>query len=94
MAAVDKTVPRRVCVSPLVLSTVNVAPKLVEQRAAPAAKACKGVALLSLSSKKENAMGSKIPVAATPIDRPRFAFTAAKDVETPPVMHQNFIIRY
>jgi hypothetical protein len=44
MAALVSTTPRREEERPLALSTVKVVPRLVEQRAAPAAKAWRGVA--------------------------------------------------
>lgn len=85
IAAVVRTVPRRVVVKPLVLSTVNVVPRLVEHSAAPAANACSGVDAVSLRSVKDNAMGKQMPVAATAMDIYILAFTAAKEVEMPPV---------
>ena len=44
IAALVRTTPRREAERPLEPRTVNVVPKLVEHNAAPAAKACSGVA--------------------------------------------------
>lgn len=89
IAAVVKIVPIFVVVRSVVLNTVKVVPKLVEQRAAPAAKAWSGVAFAMASNEKENAMGRHIPVIATLIDMPKFALTAENDVETPPASSQS-----
>jgi hypothetical protein len=44
IAALVRTTPRREAERPLEPRTVNVVPRLVEHNAAPAAKACSGVA--------------------------------------------------
>jgi hypothetical protein len=71
--------------NPLVLKIVNVVPRLVEQRAAPAAKAWMGVAPTRGRRTKDKAMGKDIPVSATAIDRERFVFNAVKLVDSPPI---------
>lgn len=72
--------------NPLVLRTVKVVPRLVEQSAAPAAKACRGVALERDCRVKERAIGKPIPVAATATERKMFAFRERKFVSRPPVL--------
>ena len=62
--------------SPLVLRMVNVVPRLVEQSAAPAAKACSGVAEARDRRLKESAMGTAMPVKATAVERTALAFKA------------------
>lgn len=47
IAALVRTTPILVVLKPLVCMTVKVVPKLVEHNAAPAAKACSGVAFAS-----------------------------------------------
>lgn len=84
IAALVSTVPRRVADRPLVLRMVKVVPKLVEQSAAPAAKACNGVASTRPCSEKDRAIGMPTPVAATALDRTAFALTALKSVLRPP----------
>ena len=84
IAALASTVPSRVAVNLLELRTVKVVPRLVEQSAAPAAKACNGVASDSGSSEKESAMGRTMPVAATSAERKRFAFKEEKETDRPP----------
>jgi hypothetical protein len=63
---------------------VKVVPRLVEQRAAPAANDWSGVAFTRLSRAKERPIGTAIPVTATETHRRKFAFMAANDVESPP----------
>lgn len=63
---------------------VKVVPRLVEHRAAPEAKACKGVAPSRDCRRNESPIGIAIPVSATPVERPKFAFNALKDVARPP----------
>lgn len=89
IAAVVKTVPRRVADKPLVLRIVKVVPRLVEQSAAPAAKACTGVAPTMISRTKERAMGKAIPVIATATERNRLAFREEKLVSRPPWLDVN-----
>jgi hypothetical protein len=55
---------------------VNVVPRLVEQSAAPAAKAWSGVAEARDRRLKESAIGKIMPVKATAIERTAFAFKA------------------
>jgi hypothetical protein len=85
IAALVKTTPRRVAESPLVPRIVNVVPRLVEQSAAPAEKACNGVALSIDMTAKEKPIGSRIPVVATIEDKPRLALRDLNDVDSPPV---------
>ena len=85
MAAVVRTVPNRVVLRPEVPTTVNVVPRLVEQRAAPAENACRALAPASTRNTYDNAIGSPIPVIATAIERPKVAFTEEYDVESPPM---------
>ena len=65
--------------------TVKVVPRLVEQRAAPAVKACREEASLKDFNAKDRANGAAIPVIATPEESNRFAFSDLKDVARPPV---------
>lgn len=85
IAALVRTTPRRVVVRPLVDKTVNVVPRLVEHRAAPAAKACTGVAPRRPCRMKEKAMGSVMPVSATAVEMARLAFRGVKEVLSPPI---------
>lgn len=74
--------------------TVNVVPRLVEQRDAPAAKACSGLALEAFPPDdnnagriaKDRAIGMMIPVIATTIDMERMfpCLSVVKDVTRPP----------
>jgi hypothetical protein len=64
---------------------VNVVPRLVEHKAAPAAKACNGVALSIGITAKERPIGRTIPVVATMDERPRLALRDLKDVDNPPI---------
>jgi len=84
MAALDNITPSLLSDSPLVLSIVNVVPSDVEQRAAPAANACKGVIVRSFMRMNERPMGTPIPVNATQIERKRFALSAGIEVDKPP----------
>jgi len=79
--------PIRVLTSPLVRRTVNVVPKLVEHKAAPAAKAWRGVALASCWRRNESPIGMLMPVMATTEERKRFAFSDENDSESPPVRY-------
>jgi hypothetical protein len=85
MAALVKTTPRRVAERPLVPRIVNVVPRLVEHNAAPAAKACNGVALSIGMTANDRPIGRRIPVVATIDERPRLALRDLKDVDKPPV---------
>ena len=69
---------------PLVFRIVKVVPRLVEQRAAPAANACKGVADARLRRQEAKAIGKQMPVKATNMERPAFAFRDLKFVFRPP----------
>jgi hypothetical protein len=84
IAALVRTTPNLVVVSPLDASTVKVVPRLVEHNAAPAAKACDGVASRSPWREKERAMGTRIPVMATANERRRLALSEVKEVDRPP----------
>jgi hypothetical protein len=84
IAALVRTTPNRELESPLDASTVKVVPRLVEQRAAPAAKACRGVASKRLGRENESAIGTPIPVRATADERLRFALRDWKEVDKPP----------
>lgn len=85
MAALVSTTPKRLSVSPLVESTVNVVPSDVEHSAAPAAKACTGESGKRPRRTKERPMGAAIPVRATAEDKNRFALRAFRLLEMPPV---------
>jgi hypothetical protein len=63
---------------------VNVVPRLVALRAAPAAKDCKELAPTSSLRIKDKPMGTLMPVIATHRETVRFAFTALIDVDNPP----------
>ena len=80
--------------SPLVFSTVNVVPRLVEHSAAPAAKACSGVASTIAINTKESPIGAPIPVSATDIDKNILAFSALKFVDNPPSNTSKMSPRY
>lgn len=84
MAELVKTTPRRVAERPLVPRIVNVVPRLVEHKAAPAAKDCNEVALSMGITAKERPIGRTIPVVATMDERPRLALRDLKDVDRPP----------
>ena len=86
MAALERTVPSRLSINPLVLRTVNVVPKLVEHSAAPAANACNGEASARPRKENDKAIGRTMPVVATEIDSIRFFLSEAKEVERPPVI--------
>src|ERR1700761_4960690 len=91
MAAPVSTTPKRELVRPLVPRTVNVVPRLVAHSAAPAVKACRGVAPAKLCKAKESAIGTPMPVTAIPIDKKMFALRDRKDVERPPVEYLNIL---
>lgn len=86
IAALVRTTPRRVAVSLLERRTAKVVPRLVEQRAAPAAKHCRVEASVNDLRMKESAMGAEIPVSATPSERATLAFKELKEVRRPPVI--------
>jgi hypothetical protein len=88
IAALLSTTPRRDVVSPLVPSTVKVVPRLVEHRAAPAAKHWRGVALMRLPRTKDKPTGRPMPVTATADDRSRLALRELRDVDKPPIQSQ------
>lgn len=84
IAALDRTTPKRLVTSPLELNRVKVVPRLVEQRAAPAAKAWRGVAFAMPIKEKDKTIGMMMPVDATATESSRFDLRAAQDVESPP----------
>lgn len=84
IAALDRITPSLDCAKPLVLSTVKVVPRLVEHKAAPAAKHCSGVASMMYRRMKESPMGKPMPVTATPGDKERLAFRDGSEVDRPP----------
>jgi hypothetical protein len=65
IAAAVVTVPSRVVISCVVDKMVNVVPRLVADRAAPAAKAWRGLADTKSLSTNDSPMGTLIPVRAT-----------------------------
>jgi hypothetical protein len=85
MAALVVTVPRRVAIRPVDDRIVNVVPRLVALRAAPAAKNWRELADTRSFRTKDKAIGVPIPVIATHIERERFALTELTDVERPPI---------
>lgn len=91
IAAVLRTTPILVFTNPLVLRTANVVPRLVEQSAAPAAKAWRGVALASLRRTKDKAIGNEMPVSATATERWMLALRDLNDVERPPARVSRYI---
>ncbi len=68
-----------------VCRTVNVVPKLVEHRAAPAAKVCETVVRAYSSSlkRKEKQIGATRPVNATQLERNSLDLNALMFVESP-----------
>jgi hypothetical protein len=84
IAALVSTTPSLLFVRALVFSTVRVVPKLVEHRAAPAANAWRDVAFARRRRENESPIGKQTPVAATAMERKRFAFSADIDVDRPP----------
>lgn len=88
IAALDMMTPSRLLSRPLVLRMVNVVPREVEQRAAPAANACTGVAPSKAWRVKDKAMGSPTPMRATVPDRYRLAHKAVNEVDRPPEVRQ------
>lgn len=73
---------------------VKVVHRLVEQRAAPAANACRAVADVRLCRQKAKAIGELIPVKATSTERPRFDFRDLKLVFEPPPYTRRISPRY
>lgn len=84
MAALVSTTPSLELIRPVERSTVKVVPKLVEHKAAPAAKDWRGVASLSSWRMNESPTGTLIPVTAMHEDKKKLALRAFKDVESPP----------
>jgi hypothetical protein len=84
IAALDKTVPSLVAVSPVVPRTVKMVPRLVEQRAAPAANDCKDFAATRDCNTKDSAIGATMPVRATAVENNALAFREVNDVDRPP----------
>lgn len=87
IAAPVRTTPSLVLTKPVVDRMVNVVPRLVEQSAAPAAKACSVVTSASLNNTNDNPIGAAMPVIATRVQNRRFAFNAENDVDNPPVIY-------
>lgn len=87
IAALPKTTPRRVLARPVVERIVKVVPMLVEQSAAPAANACRGVAESRDMRINERPMGTPTPVVATSAEKIKLDFTWAKEVDSPPINH-------
>jgi len=84
MAAIDKTIPNRLLTRPLGLNRVKAVPRLVEQSAAPATKALRGLVSAMPSKYKDKAIGKRIPVTATATGSSRFFVRATKNVDRPP----------
>lgn len=84
MAALVSTTPSLELIKPVERSTVNVVPRLVEHKAAPAAKDWRGVASLSSWRMNENPTGTLMPVIAMHEDKTKLALRALKEVESPP----------
>lgn len=84
MAALVSTTPSLEFIKPVERSTVNVVPRLVEHKAAPAAKDWRGVALLSSWRMNESPTGTLMPVMAMHEDRKKLALRAFREVESPP----------
>lgn len=76
--------PILVVFKPLVHMTVNVVPKLVEQSAASAAKACSAVALVNTINRYDRPIGRAIPVKATIDESQTFATKLFADACKPP----------
>lgn len=87
IAAPVSTTPSLVLARSVVDRMVNVVPRLVEQRAAPAAKACKGVASASLNNTNDRPIGTAMPVIATKAQNRKFAFKTENDVDNPPASY-------
>ena len=85
IAALDNTTPILVAVRPLACMTVNVVPKLVEHREAPATRACNGVAPVKTIKMNDIPIGKQTPVYATNKDKRRLAFKLLGDVVRPPM---------
>lgn len=84
IAALVNITPKRVVVSPLVRSKVNVVPKLVEHNAAPAAKHWSRDALAKHLRRKDSPMGIQILVVTTIVERMKFALSDPNEVDNPP----------
>jgi hypothetical protein len=86
IAALVRTVPRRVRARPEEVRIEKVVPRLVAERAAPAAKHWSGVVPgTRVVSAKERAMGRRMPVAATAVESGRLWRSGVREVERPPV---------
>lgn len=88
IAALVSTTPSLVSVSPVVPRMVKVVARLVEHKAAPAAKAWRAEAPAIPLRAKDKAMGRQIPVSATNIDSTMFALRDGNEVESPPGTYQ------
>jgi hypothetical protein len=84
IAAPLRTVPSRLRSSPLALRTAKVVPRLVLQRLAPAAKACRGVAPMRGTRRNERAIGARMPVTATARQSGALARSAGRELVRPP----------
>jgi hypothetical protein len=93
IAALVRMTPRRLSVNPLVDRVVKVVPRDVEQSAAPAANAWRGVALRREIRIKERAIGAETPVAATRLESARLERRVRRFVESPPVRKARSIRR-
>jgi hypothetical protein len=93
IAALVATIPRRVMIKFVLERMVKVVPRLVALSAAPAAKACSGLAATSFMSIKDSAIGTAIPVNATDTEMVRFGFKEESEAESPPD-HQRAIRSY
>ena len=76
--------PSRVFTNPAAERIVNVVPREVADNAAPAAKHCRGVAEVSRARRKDSAMGRRMPVIATRVERGRFRRSGGREVFKPP----------
>jgi hypothetical protein len=76
MAALVSTTPSLKLVKAVERSAVNVVPRLVEHRSAPAAKDWRGVASLSSWRMNKSLSGTLMPVKAMPEDKKLFLLRA------------------
>lgn len=83
-AALVRSAPTLVCTYPLACRMVSVVPRLVEQRAAPAAKHCKVDASTMARSANERPMGISTPVVAMAQERGRQERRALTELARPP----------
>ncbi len=83
MAARDDTTPKRLVTSPLELNKIKVVPRLVDQRAAPAANAWRGVAFAMPIKGKDRPIGRRMPVEATATESSKSVLSGETDVDRP-----------